>query len=98
MLAKLHQLGIMTSFSRPKISNDNPYSESLFKTAKYHCSYPSKPFGSIEEARAWSQSFVQWYNHEHLHSAINFVTPSQRHHGEDKETFRFMALYPSRKS
>jgi transposase InsO family protein len=58
MLAKLHQLGIMTSFSRPKISNDSPYSESLFKTAKYHCSYLSKPFGSIEEARALSQSFV----------------------------------------
>ena len=92
MLAKLHELGIMSSFSRPNVSNDNPYSESLFKTAKYHVSYPSEPFATLEDARDWGQAFVKWYNHEHLHSGIKFVTPSQRHHYEDKELLAKRAL------
>nr|WP_319393415.1 IS3 family transposase [uncultured Desulfobacter sp.] len=83
MLAKLQELGVMPSFSRPSVSNDNPYSESLFKTLKYRPDYPEKPFRTIWEARIWGQSFVNWYNNIHLHSGIRFVTPSDRHNGMD---------------
>lgn len=85
MLAKLQELGVIPSFSRPSVSNDNPYSESLFKTLKYRPGYPEKPFRTIGEARIWVQSFVNWYNNDHLHSAIRFVTPSNRHSGKDIE-------------
>ena len=81
MLAKLTQLGIAASFSRPHTSNDNPYSESLFRTAKYRPNYPRHPFESIEAARTWVAQFVRWYNTEHLHSALRFVTPDDRHFG-----------------
>lgn len=84
MLATLQKLGVIPSFSRPSVSNDNPYSESLFKTLKYRASYPDF-FASIEHAQMWVKDFVAWYNHEHLHSGIKFVTPMQRHTGEDKE-------------
>lgn len=83
MLATMQKLGVVPSFSRPSVSNDNPYSESLFKTLKYTPSYPSKPFESLEEARHWVATFVQWYNHSHRHSGIKYVTPVQRHQGED---------------
>jgi len=83
MLATLQQLGIIPSFSRPSVSNDNPYSESLFRTLKYRPNYPGQPFSDLQAARAWVQEFVDWYNHEHCHSAIKFVTPVQRHTGED---------------
>lgn len=83
MLATLQTLGVVPSFSRPAVSNDNPYSESLFKTLKYRPAYPQKPFENLLGARQWVDSFVQWYNHEHRHSAINFLTPSQRHAGLD---------------
>lgn len=83
MLATLQVLGIMPSFSRPSVSNDNPYSESLFRTAKYRPWYPSRPFSSLEDAKAWVTRFVEWYDEEHLHSGITFVTPGQRHRGED---------------
>jgi putative transposase len=83
MLATLQRLGIVASFSRPSVSDDNPYSESLFRTLKYRPEYPQKPFASIDEARAWVSWFVGWYNDEHLHSAIGFVTPAQRHAGDD---------------
>jgi len=83
MLALLQKLGIVPSFSRPSVSDDNPYSESLFRTLKYTPAYPSQPFDSIEAARQWVDEFVQWYNEEHRHSAIRFVTPGQRHRGED---------------
>jgi len=83
MLATLQNLGIVPSFSRPSVSDDNPYSESMFRTLKYTPAYPSKPFESIEAARQWVDHFVQWYNDEHRHSAIRYVTPSQRHRGED---------------
>jgi len=82
MLATLQRLGVIPSFSRPSVSNDNPYSESLFKTLKYCASYPDY-FASIEQAREWVAGFVSWYNYEHLHSGIKFVTPMQRHRGED---------------
>lgn len=83
MLAKLQELGVVPSFSRPSVSNDNPYSEAAFKTLKYVPSYPGKPFKNIDEARQWVQRFVTWYNTEHRHSGIRFVTPQQRHEGND---------------
>ncbi|MGZ8222801.1 MAG: IS3 family transposase [Methylobacter sp.] len=83
MLATMQRLGIMPSFSRPAVSNDNPYSESLFKTLKYRPEYPLKPFADVLEARQWVTGLVQWYNHEHRHSAIGFVTPAQHHAGVD---------------
>ncbi len=83
MLATLQQLGIMPSFSRPSVSNDNPYSESLFRTLKYRPNYPGHPFPDLQAARVWIQGFVDWYNDEHRHSAIKFVTPAQRHARED---------------
>jgi transposase InsO family protein len=85
MLAMLQTLGIMPSFSRPSISNDNPYSEALFKTVKYDVDFPEQPFETIEETRVWVAKFVPWYNEEHHHSALKFVTPGQRHRGEDIE-------------
>ena len=81
MLATLENLGVMASFSRPRVSNDNPYAEALFRTCKYRPDYPRKAFASLEEARAWTQRFVGWYNHEHKHSGLKFVTPAQRHSG-----------------
>lgn len=84
MLATLQRLGIVPSFSRPSVSDDNPYSEALFKTLKYTPAYPSKRFDSLDEARAWVHRFVQWYNVEHHHSALKFVTPAQRHNGEEE--------------
>ena len=83
MLAKLQDLGVMLSFSRPSASNDNPFSESLFKTLKYRPEYPDKPFENIVEARDWAHRFVNWYNTEHFHSGIRFVTPEDRHTGND---------------
>ena len=83
MLATLQSLGVMPSFSRPSVSNDNPYSESLFKTLKYRPNYPSRAFESLLAARQWVGTFVNWYNHEHRHSAVRFVTPDQRHAGQD---------------
>jgi putative transposase len=84
LLATLHTLGVTPSFSRPRVSNDNPYSEALFRTVKYRPWYPERPFDSVAEARAWVERFVAWYNHEHRHSAIRFVTPHQRHSGEER--------------
>lgn len=83
MLGTLQRLGVMPSFSRPSVSNDNAYSESLFKTMKYHPAYPENPFDTVTEARSWVTGFEHWYNEEHRHSAIQFVTPGQRHRGED---------------
>jgi transposase InsO family protein len=85
MLATLQQLGVMPSFSRPSVSDDNPYSESLFRTLKYTPEYPSRPFASLEQAREWVHAFVRWYNDEHRHSGIRFVTPSERHSGKEVE-------------
>jgi putative transposase len=84
MLATLHKLGVIPSFSRPSVSNDNPYSESLFRTMKYRPEYPSKPFENIEQAQSWVDGFVFWYNTQHLHSAIRFVTPDDRHFGREE--------------
>jgi putative transposase len=83
MLATLQALGVAPSFSRPAVSNDNPYSESLFKTLKYRPAYPRQAFENLLAARQWVGGFVRWYNHEHRHSAISFVTPAERHTGLD---------------
>lgn len=85
MLATLQNLGVVPSFSRPSVSNDNPYSESMFRTLKYCPKYPDAPFRSTEEALEWVISFASWYNNTHLHSGINFVTPNSRHNEQDKE-------------
>lgn len=84
MLSTLQHLGVIPSFSRPSVSNDNPYSEALFKTLKYTPIYPSKPFDTIDVARTWVLNFVRWYNNHHRHSGIKFVTPNDRHTGADK--------------
>jgi len=91
MLATLQNLGIVPSFSRPRVSDDNPYSEALFRTLKYRPWYPQRPFQSIDQARTWVQHFVSWYNNVHLHSAINFVTPADRHAGRDVEILKARA-------
>lgn len=83
MLAMLRQLGVEASFSRPSVSDDNAFSEALFRTVKYVPWWPRAPFATPEEARAWVQRFVAWYNTEHLHSGLGFVTPEARHRGED---------------
>lgn len=82
MLIMMQQLGIVPSFSRPRVSDDNPYSEALFRTVKYVPEYPER-FESIQAAREYMSSFVHWYNEEHYHSGIKYVTPAQRHRGED---------------
>lgn len=85
MLATLQKLGVVPSFSRPTVSDDNAFSEALFKTLKYCPQYPLRgEFGSDEAAKAWIESFVEWYNEKHLHSEIHYVTPSDRHSGRDK--------------
>jgi transposase InsO family protein len=84
MLATMQRLGVAPSRSRPSVSNDNAYSESLFKTLKYRPDMPVKAFENLLQARRWVTDLVHWYNEEHRHSAIGFVTPSQRHAGQDK--------------
>ena len=84
MVATLERLGVLPSFSRPHVSNDNPFSEGLFRTLKYRPNYPTKPFANVVVARAWVLGFVGWYNGVHLHSGIRFVTPNDRHAGKEK--------------
>lgn len=86
--ATLEALGVLASYSRPRVSDDNPFSESLFRTLKYRPEYPTKPFESLDDARRWVSKFVSWYNEGHLHSGISFVTPTQRHTGRDCGTLR----------
>jgi transposase InsO family protein len=84
MLATLQWLGVVPSFSRPRVSNDNAFAEASFRTLKYRPNYPSQPFASLEAAQAWVAQFVEWYNTEHRHSAIRYVTPDQRHYGQER--------------
>jgi putative transposase len=94
MIATLQWLGIVPSFSRPHVCNDNPYSEALFRTLKQTPAYPHLPFASRNAARRWVTRFVSWYNTEHRHSAIRYVTPDQRHTGADVAILaRRRALY-----
>lgn len=84
MLATLQKLVVVPSFSQPSVRNDTPYSESLFRTLKYTPAYPSKLFETLTSARAWVHHFVEWYNKSHRHSGIQFITPAQRHNGEER--------------
>ena len=86
MKTTMEKLGIIASYSRPRVSNDNPFSEALFRTCKYRPDWPHKGFATKEDAQAWVKSFATWYNGEHLHSAIRFVTPAARHTGHDRAT------------
>lgn len=81
----LENLGIAASYSRPRVSNDNPFSEALFRTCKYRPNWPRGGFTTIEAAQTWVKSFADWYNKDHLHSAIRFVSPNTRHAGHDHE-------------
>jgi putative transposase len=83
VLAMLHWLGIEPSYSRPRVSDDNAFAEALFRTAKYRPEFPIKGFADLEAAREWSARFVQWYNYKHRHSGIRYITPAQRHAGQD---------------
>lgn len=99
MLETLYALGITPSHSRPRVSNDNPYSESLFRTLKYRPDFQSKGFKSLDDARKWCQRFVDWYRFEHHHSAIQFLTPAQRHNGEGQRLLnRRHAVYEMAKA
>jgi putative transposase len=83
VLAMLHWLGITPSHSRPRVSDDNAFAEALFRTAKYRPEFPAKGFADLDAARHWARQFVHWYNHEHQHSGIRYVSPAQRHAGQD---------------
>jgi len=85
MQATLQKLGVVPSFSRPMVSDDNPYSESLFRTMKYRPEYPSKAFEDLAHAQLWVNEFVCWYNTCHLHSSIRFITPDDRHYGREEQ-------------
>ena len=88
LLATLQWLGVTPSHSRPRVSNDNAYAESVFRTCKYRPQYPTEGFATLEQARAWVMRFVAWYNTEHRHSGLNFVTPQQRHTAQAKDIMK----------
>jgi putative transposase len=90
--ARLADLGMLMSHSRPRVSNDNPYSESLFRTVKYCPEWPSKGFASLETVRDWMLAFEHAYNERHLHSGIRFVTPADRHRGIDHERLAYRKI------
>ena len=92
MKTTMEKLGITASYSRPRVSNDNPFSEALFRTCKYRPDWPSKGFATKADAQTWVKSFAKWYNDAHLHSAIRFVTPSARHAGHDHATLANRAM------
>lgn len=83
VLAMLQHLGVKPSYSRPRVSDDNAYAESVFRTAKYRPEFPVKGFANLDDARAWAAEFVRWYNRDHRHSGIRYVSPAQRHAGDD---------------
>ena len=83
VLAMLNWLGVKPSYSRPRVSDDNAYAESLFRTAKYRPEFPTKGFADLDQARTWAAGFVHWYNVDHRHSGIRYVSPAQRHAGDD---------------
>ena len=83
VLAMLNWLGVKPSYSRPRVSDDNAYAESLFRTAKYRPEFPTKGFADLDQARDWAANFGHWYNFDHRHSGIRYVSPAQRHAGDD---------------
>ena len=84
VLAMLNWLGVKPSYSRPRVSDDNAYAEALFRTAKYRPEFPAKGFDTLDDARTWAAGFVRWYNFEHHHSGIRYVSPAARHDGRDR--------------
>jgi len=84
LVVTLQRLGVIPSSSRPSVSDDNAFSEALFRTLKYRPWYPQQPFAGLAEARVWIEHFVRWYNYQHLHSAIRFITPNDRHTGKEQ--------------
>ena len=84
VLAMLNWLGVKPSYSRPRVSDDNAYAESLFRTAKYRSAFPAKGFADLDAARSWAAGFVRWYNVDHCHSGIRYISPAQRHAGDDQ--------------
>lgn len=104
VLAMLNWLGIKPSYSRPRVSDDNAYVEALFKTVKYRPEYPNCGFADLEVARKLASAFVGWYNYDHRHSGIHYVTPAERHSGADRAVLEARravyahakARYPSR--
>jgi hypothetical protein len=98
LLELLNKLNVTTSYSRPRVSNDNAYSEAIFRTCKYWPGYPVQGFKDLEQARNWVLEFTRKYNHEHRHSSIQFMTPDERHRGLDKEILeRRKAVYEEAK-
>ena len=87
LVAFLTGLNVNLSFSRPRVSDDNPFIESFFATLKTNVRFPGV-FSTVEHARTWFASFVDWYNTSHRHSGIGYVTPSQKHTGEDIAVFQ----------
>jgi len=83
LIATLQWLSVIHSVSRPHVSDDNPYSEALFQTLKHTPAYPRLPFATLLTAQRWMARFVDWYNGEHRHSAISYVTPDERHTGRE---------------
>lgn len=83
VLSMLNWLGIKPSYSRPRVSNDNAYAEAVFRTVKYRPEFPARGFADLDSARQWAARFVRWYNHDHRHSGIRYVTPAERHAGQD---------------
>lgn len=83
VLAMLYWLSITPSYSRPRVSDDNAYAEALFRTAKYRPEFPVRGFADLKQARTWASAFVHWYNVEHHHSGIGYVSPAARHAGDD---------------
>ena len=90
--SRLEELGVLRSFSRPRVSNDNPYSESLFRPEKYRPDYPRRPFATKDEACQWVASFVGWYNHHDRHSGIKLVPTQKRQGGQIVEICRHRAV------
>jgi len=86
LVAFYYRLGIVPSFSRPRVSDDNPFIESFFKTLKYTCGYP-RFFTDIDHARKWFADFIDWYNRSHMHSGLQYVTPSQKRNGDHNAIF-----------
>ena len=93
MKVTMEKLGITTSYSRPRVSDDNPFSGARFRTCKYRPDWPTKSFATKADAQAWMKSFASGYNDDHLHSAIRFVTPNARHAGHDCATLANRAIF-----
>jgi putative transposase len=81
----MKMLGLVLSFSRASVSDDNPYTEDLFSTLKFTRTYPRKRFEDLKQARTLLQAFLSWHKTQNRHSGIQFVPPEQIHAGQDRE-------------